>query len=112
MALAPALIPVMLRFSHLSTPILIDPCITHGALLRLIQNEIQSRSPHLMEDFTFEGLEILWDQPTGPGNAFPPSSPLDQYNLQATLSLLRMRQGRDALCLRIAHVKGAAMRLV
>ncbi|KKZ62879.1 hypothetical protein EMCG_02724 [[Emmonsia] crescens] len=102
----------MLRLSYLSTPILIDPGITHGALLRLIQNEIQSRSPKLTEDFTFDGLEILWDQTTVPGNAFPPSSPLDQYNLQATLSLLRMRQGRNALCLKITHVKGAVMRLV
>ncbi|EDN10555.1 hypothetical protein I7I51_01397 [Histoplasma capsulatum] len=112
MAISPAPIPVMLRFFHLSTPILIDPCITHGALLRLIQNEIQSRSPHLTEGFTFGGLEILWDQTTGPGNTFPQSSPLDQYNLQATLSLLRVRQGRDAVCLKIAHVKGAVMRLV
>ncbi|OAX84644.1 hypothetical protein ACJ72_00979 [Emergomyces africanus] len=112
MALAPAFIPVMLRLSHLSTPILIDPGITHGSLLRLIQNEIQSRSPHLMEDCTFEGLEILWDQTAVPGNVFPPASPLDQYNLQATLSLLRMRQGRDVLCLKITHVKGAVMSLV
>ncbi|OJD19644.1 hypothetical protein AJ78_00376 [Emergomyces pasteurianus Ep9510] len=112
MALSPALIPVMLRMSHLSTPILIDPSITHGVLLRLIQNEIQSRGPHLMEDFAFDGLEILWDQVSVPGNVFPPSSPLDQYNLQATLSLLRMRQGRDALCLKVNHVKGAVMSLV
>ncbi|KAK2785139.1 intercellular trafficking and secretion [Onygenales sp. PD_12] len=90
------LIAIMLRLSHLSTPILIDTGITHGALLRLIQNEIQSRIPRLMEDFTFEGLEILWDR-TEPGGVFPASSPLDQYNLQATLALLRMRQGRDVL---------------
>ncbi|KAK2797202.1 intercellular trafficking and secretion [Onygenales sp. PD_10] len=92
----------MLRLSHLSTPILIDTGITHGALLRLIQNEIQSRIPRLMEDFTFEGLEILWDR-TEPGGVFPASSPLDQYNLQATLALLRMRQGRDVLCLKLLH---------
>ncbi|KAK2808114.1 hypothetical protein FQN50_005032 [Emmonsiellopsis sp. PD_5] len=105
------LIAIMLRLSHLSTPILIDTGITHGALLRLIQNEIQSRIPRLMEDFTFEGLEILWDQ-TEAGGVFPASSPLDQYNLQATLALLRMRQGRDVLCLKLLHVKGAVMRLV
>ncbi|EEH20795.1 hypothetical protein PABG_03026 [Paracoccidioides brasiliensis Pb03] len=110
-AVAAGSIPLMLRLSYLSTPIIIDMGTTHDGLLRLIQGEIEIRMPQLTEDFTFDGLEIMWDQ-TVPGGVFPASSPLDQYNLQATLALLRTRQGRDAMGLKITPCKGAVMSLV
>ena len=61
------------------------------------------RATEITEGRIFEGFYIEWDRAGGEetGCSFPSSSVLDKRNYLSTMGLLRARNGRDVLCVKV-----------
>ena len=89
------MMPVMLEIGMTATPILIHPEISYGDLFSMVREQGRSRDPDF-DKIKLNSLYVIWNR-GGDSRSFPEKSKVDQENLNATLALLKIRQGRDVL---------------
>ena len=87
-------VTLMLRVGPNMTPIAVQEDIPYQDLLAVVGKYVGSGEDAYKQSLT--GFSVLWERTTST-SPFPERTLVDQENLQPTLELIALRQGKDVL---------------
>ena len=87
-------VPLMLRVGATMTPIAVREDIPYQELLAVVGKYVGPSEDAYKQSLI--GFSVLWEQ-TNSTSLFPERTLVNQENLQPTLELIALRQGKDVL---------------